>query len=161
MKVFAAAGVAMMGVSGRQIVAEAVHHRQFFLQARALGLTEEQAKSIIETEALHGAAYFTAGDLMTRAELRLASVAEIGYLTVTLGEVLDQDELHRQTFNASTVLNDPRWMERQHGQYFSEMSRSRQRTLVLAAIELTLQLGGDSAGWTLERAVAAVMPGRT
>lgn len=158
MKVFAAVALATSGTLGRQIVDEAVRYEQFILQARAFGLTNEEAKSVIDCEGLHDAARFTVGDVVTRAELRLQSFAETGYLPVTLSTVLTRDELREQVFSAGTILNDLHWMELSYAKHFRRMSRSRQRTIVLAAIELTAQVGGTPEGWPLERAMAVVMP---
>lgn len=83
---------------------------------------------------------------------------ENGYMPLTLRDVLPSRETETQAASSATILNSPRWMPRPLGQQFAEMSRSRQRSIVEAAIELTAQLGGEAEGWPLKRAMATVMP---
>lgn len=132
----------------------AERYQEFTVRALSMGLTLDQARFILESESLIG----SITGRTPGAEARLEHYACYGYLTVLLGEVLTRDELTRQTFSYATVLNDRGWMDDRYAKAFAEMGRNRQRGLAQAAIELTAQLGGEEAGWPLERAMAAVMP---
>lgn len=57
-----------LGIRGRRIAAEAVRYERFMVAAQALGLTVEEAKTIVEEEATQPGGY---GDVMDRAERRL------------------------------------------------------------------------------------------
>ena len=101
---------------------------------------------------------YSVGDAIERLEHRVRLYTMYGYMPLTLGDVLASRRAESRSVDFTTVLNSPRWMPRPLGQQFAEMSRSRQRSMVEAAIELTAQLGGDAEGWPLQRALAAVMP---
>ena len=60
--------------------------------------------------------------------------------------------------NPEAILNRPCWMPDPLGRQFAELSRSRQCSMVTAALAVTDELGGDAEGWPLERALSAVMP---
>lgn len=120
----------------------------------ACGLGNEQVSMLLASERrLKLADYPDA-----RASVRLDHFAQYGYFPILLGEVLPEDELASQAFSYGTILNGQRWMSQPYGRHFPEMGLNRQRGLVRAAIELTAQVGGEEAGWPLERAMAAVMP---
>lgn len=131
----------------------AERYQDFTVRALSMGLTLDQAKTILESEGLVTSVTGRRGS----AEERLEHYACYGYLEVPLCEVLTQDEMITQPFSYMTTLNG-RWMDRRYAKHFAEMARDRQRALVKAAIELTAQLGGAEQGWPLERAMAAVMP---
>jgi hypothetical protein len=143
-----------MGGIGRSVVEQAERHERLLALTHSFGLTAEQATTLIESDRRLVGRNDPAALLMAR----LGHLAEHGYLTILLGEVLTEGELIRQTFSYGTILNGRRWMERIYGKRFAELDRDRQRALVKAAIELTLQTGGAEQGWPLERAMAAVMP---
>lgn len=131
----------------------AVRYQEFTVRALSMGLTLDQAKTILDSEGLLGAS-----GRRGSAEEQLEHYACYGYLTVLLGEVLTREELAGQAFGYETILNDTTWMDRTYAKRFAGMGRDRQRGLVKAAIELAVQLGGAEEGWPLERAMAAVMP---
>lgn len=152
-RIDAAMAMAMSGL-GRQQVDIAVRREEFVIRARALGLTAEQAETIIRSEGLLTSISGRQGG----AEVRLNYYACYGYLTVLLGEVLTGDEMVAQPFSHMAILNGQRWMDRRYGKYFAELEPDKQRGLVRAAIALTIELGGAKEGWPLGRAMAAVMP---
>jgi hypothetical protein len=141
------------GSIGRQMVDRAAGYQGFFERAQALGLSTDQARWIAERERSSGD--FT--DLLWRLDERLRLFAENGYLVVILNDVLIPGEPH-PPFSPWTVLNGPQWMTYGYAKHFAGLGHDQQRTLVMAAIELTEQLGGPPQGWLLERAMAAVMP---
>lgn len=125
----------------------AARYHDFTVRAVAMGLTMEQAETILSSEGMLTSISNRKGG----AEARLEHYACYGYLTVLLGEVLTREELAGQAFGYETVLNG--WMDRRYAKHFAGMNRDRQRGLVKAGIELALQ-----TEWPLERAMAAVMP---
>jgi hypothetical protein len=152
-RIDAAMAMAMGGLS-RQQVDMAVRYEEFVNRACALGLTAEQAETIIRSEGLLTSISGRQGS----ADARLEYYACYGYLTVLLGEVLTREEMAEQPFRFETVLNAGSWMSLPYGKHFAGLDRDRQRGLVKAAIALTTELGGAKDGWPLERAMAAVMP---
>jgi hypothetical protein len=132
----------------------ATRYQDFTVRALSMGLTIDQARFILESEGLVGSITGRTGG----AEGRLEHYAQYGYLDIRLGEVLTRDELAGQPFSGVTILNGHRWMDRAYAKHFAELNRGRQRGLVRAAIELTLQVDDVAAGWPLERSMAAVMP---
>lgn len=125
----------------------AAWYQDFTVRALSMGLTLDQAKTILDS----GALMASTGERRGSAEGRLEHYACHGYLEVLLGEVLAQGELAGQAFSYGAVLNGD--MDRRYAKHFAEMSRDRQRGLTKAGIELALQ-----TDWPLERAMAAVMP---
>lgn len=132
----------------------AIRYSEFIVRALSMGLTLDQAKVVLESEGMLTSISGRKGG----ADARLEHVAQHGYMTVLLGEVLTKDELASQAFGYATVLNSRSRMQRPYGKHFAQMSRERQRSLVMAAVALTEELGGAPQGWPLERAMAAVMP---
>lgn len=143
------------GGVGREAISMALRYDEFVIRARTLGMTTEQATAIFKTEISKGSGFDAA---MRRCDERWNQFAEYGYLPMVLADVLTLEEIKELPFSSGTPLNDWRWMQRPLGRQFAEMSHDRQRVLVEAAIELTAQLGGEKEGWSLERAMAAVMP---
>jgi hypothetical protein len=143
------------GGVGREAIAMASRYDEFIVRARTLGMTTEQATAIFKTE-IGVCDGFDAA--MRRCDERWNQFAEYGYLPMVLSDLLTWDEIKDLPFGSGTPLNDWRWMQRPLGRQFAEMGHDRQRVLVEAAIELTTQLGGEKEGWSLERAIAAVMP---
>lgn len=136
----------------QSLAARAVQREEFLAHAQAFGLSMERAEMLLRSDGLIASVTGRQGS----AHERLEDYARYGYLTVLLGEVLAKEDLAVQTFSYITVLN--RDMDHAYAKAFSEMSRDSQRGLVLAAIELSTQLGGEVQGWPLERAMNAVMP---
>lgn len=136
-------------------IAEATRYEAYLIRAEAAGMSRSQATAIFDSVV---AGSYSIDDAIERVEHRVRLFTMYGYMPLTLGDVLPSHEVAAQAIDFTTVLNSPRWMPRPLGQQFAEMSRSRQRAMVEAAIELTAQLGGDAEGWPLKRAMAAVMP---
>lgn len=149
-----ALGLSASGTLGRRMVEQTVRYDEFIVRAQVLGLTAGQAKTLVESDRR----LIGCDSPYAAAEVRLDLYLANGYLNILLGEVLTEDELTKQAFGYGTILNAGRWMKRPYARHFAAMSRDQQRGLVLAAIELTAQLGGEPEGWPLERAMAAVMP---
>lgn len=143
------------GLLASRSISEATRYEACLIRARAVGMSREQAQMVYDNEQ---AIAYSVIDAIERLEHRVRLFTMYGYLPLTLGDVLPWHEVATQAIDSTTVLNSPRWMPRPLGQQFAEMSRSRQRTLVESAVELTAQLGGDAEGWPLKRALAAVMP---
>lgn len=142
----APAGLAASFAKASQRIA--AWYQEFTVRALSMGLTFDQAKTLLDS----GHLLAISGALRGSAEARLEYYACHGYLTVFLGEVLTREELAGQAFGYETVLNGD-WMDRHYAKCFAEMNRDRQCGLVKAGIELALQ-----TEWPLERAMAAVMP---
>lgn len=129
-------------------------YEAFTHRARSLGLSLKQAETVFRS----GALLASIGDLTATPDERLEHFAKHGYLTVLLGEVLTLEELTKHSFSYGTVLNGLAWMERRYGRHFAGLARDRQRGLVEAAIAVTDQLSDYEEEWSLERAMAVVMP---
>lgn len=143
------------GIISSQSLEYAIRYDQFIVKAITVGMSRQQAEKIFRDEVPRGGDF---NNLMQGADLRLDQFLQNGSLPVLLCDVLSPEELTEQPFGAEVVLNGWRWMQSPYGQQFSELDRDKQRGLVLAAIELTRELGGSQQGWPLERALAAVMP---
>ena len=138
------------GKAGRQAVALAACYDRFIIQARTVGLTDDQAKAIVEDEVLRGGPYDT---VFQRADRRLQLFMEYGYLPVTLREVLTKGELAAQPFAADVILNDWYEVSQPLGKRFAQMKREEQRMYVKRAINLA-RLGGYALVPTLATLLA-------
>jgi hypothetical protein len=125
-------------------------------RAATVGMSRERAQEIFHDAEL---AAYSFDDAIERLEHRVHLFTMYGYMPVAVRDVLAWPwrDIEAQQIDPEMILNKPRWMPDPLGRQFAEMRRGRQRTLVEAAVELAVQVGGDAAGWPLERAVAAVM----
>lgn len=142
---------------GTHSIGEVTRFEALLNRAATLGMSRNRAWEIFHNAELTA---YSFDEAIERLQHRVRLFEMYGYLPLTVRDVLAQRDIDAQQIDPETILNKPRWMPDPLGRQFAEMRRDRQRTLVEAAIEVTLQarLGGDAEGWPLERAVAAVMP---
>jgi len=140
---------------GTHSIGEATRYEAVLNRATALGMSRERTRVIFDEAQLAACSF---EDAVERLQHRVRLFEMYGYEPLTVRDVLAQRDISAQRLDPEMILNRPRWMPDPLGRQFAKMRRDRQRILVQAAVELTAQVGGDAAGWPLERAVAAVMP---
>lgn len=138
---------------GTHSISQVTRYEAVLNRAATVGMPRERARAIF-----CDAETYSFDDAIERLLHRERLFEMYGYLPITVRDVLAWHDIEAQQIDPEMILNKPRWMPDPLGRQFAEMRRDRQRTLVEAAIELAVQLGGDAEGWPLERAVAAVMP---
>lgn len=137
------------GVIGRHAIEETTNYERFLVDAMALGLTKEQARTLFDDEVLKLGGW---QEGMEGARLRLQLLIENGYLVVALRDLLDAEELAAQPFEGGTVLNHWEWMTQPLGYRFAQMGSDEQRAVTLSAIGLATM-----SRWPLERAMRVLM----
>jgi hypothetical protein len=136
-------------------IGQATRYEACLIRAEAVGISQIRASEIFrEAEA----AVYSFDEAIEYVEDRIRRFAMYGYMPLAVRDVLTRREVDTHQADPEAILNRPRWMPDPLGRQFAEMSRDRQRSLVTAALTVTDELGGDAAGWPLERALAAVMP---
>jgi hypothetical protein len=140
---------------GTYSIGEATRFEALMSRAATLGMSRDRAREIFHDAELTAYGF---DEAIERLRHRVRLFEMYGYLPVTARDVLAWRDIEVRQIDPEMILNKPRWMPDPLGRQFAEMRRGRQRILVQAAIEVTVQLGGDAEGWPLERAVAAVMP---
>lgn len=136
-------------------ISQATRYEACLIRAEAVGISQIRASEIFRKAE---AAVYNFDDAIERLEHRVRLFTMYGYMPLAMRDVLTLREIDTRRIDPEAILNRPRWMPDPLGRQFAEMSRDRQRSLVTAALAVTDELGGDAAGWPLERAIAAVMP---
>lgn len=136
-------------------ISQATRYEACLIRAEAVGISQIRASEIFRKAE---AAVYSFDEAIEYVEDRIRRFAMYGYMPLAVRDVLTRREVDTHQADPEAILNRPRWMPDPLGRQFAEMSRDRQRSLVTAALAVTDELGGDAAGWPLERALAAVMP---
>jgi hypothetical protein len=142
---------------GTHSLGQATRYEAASSRATAVGMSREQAHRIFRNAETVS---YSFDDAIERLEHRIRLFTMYGYLPLAVRDVLTRREIDTRRIDPDTLLNRPRWMPNPLGRQFAEASHNRQRSLVAAALAVADDLGGDAAGWPLERALAAVMPCR-